>query len=61
MRDRQAQIGAANQVMVDYRLALGSPAEPLPPVWIGLLNRIGDQPIDLHALLTFAGPAQNRG
>ena len=57
MRDRQAQILSANQVMVGYRLALGPPARPLPPLWIGLLSRMDDQWIDLHALLTFAGPA----
>ena len=60
MGDRQAQIGAAKQVMVDYRLALQLPAVLLPPTWTGLLNCIDERRIDLHALLTFAGPALSK-
>ena len=60
MGDRQAQIGAVKQVMVDYRLALQLPAESLPPIWVGLLHCIDERRIDLHALLTFAGPALSK-
>ena len=60
MGDRQAQIGAAKQVMVGYRLALPLPAEPLPPAWSGLLHCIDERRVDLQALLAFAGPVLNK-
>ena len=58
MSDRQAQIRAAKQVMLGYRLALDLSVRPVPPVWISLLHCIDECQIDLDELLSFAGPAR---